>query len=277
MTAPAGPLTFVSPTRIPRRVIAEWVALSANVQSAWLEAPQKFLGAQGRPGVQAWIYLKVSRYKAIGFDDYRQVGANGLPGTVSLVNGSPVVTFSQPQTLAANQPLIFSAQPGQPYSVDTATTASTSATLATPYNGPTSPTSAIIDSIAANLTGQRQIVVTCRAESFDAENALPAELLECLRWGGRTYSVSILEDAGCSFAYASDIHVLPAVKEGNRVKLIAVMDLTFSFAVNDFAPAGPGAQAPFDSGNTIETVNGGTQEATTPPTILGTVSLGGED
>jgi hypothetical protein len=268
--APVAPLTFVRPTPIPRAVIAQWVSLASNLQVAWLENKQKLLGKQGRPGVRAWVFLNVTRYKQIGFDDYRQTGANGLDGTVSVVNGSPTVTFSQPQTLAAGQALIFSTQPGQPYRAAAATSASTSATISAPYSGPTAAGAQAIDAIAANLSGQRQVVVTCRCESFDPEHALPAEVLECVRWYGRTYSVGILEDAGCPYAYASDIHVLPGYEDADegRVRMVAVMDLTFNFATNDFAAAGPGAQAPFDPGNVIETVNSGDQEPTSPSTIL---------
>ena len=279
MTAPQAPLTFVQPTPIPRRVIAEWVSLASNVQVAWLENKQKLLGKQGMPGVSAWIYLNVSRYKQIGVDDYRQTGANGLPGTVSVVNGSPTVTFSQPQTLGAGQAMIFSCQPGQPYFASAATVASTSATLTAPYSGATTPLAMAIDAIAANLAGQRQIVVTCRAESFDPERALPAELLERVRWAGRTYSVSSLEDANCPYAYASDIHVLPGIAEKGtgRLLLVAVMDLTLNFATNDFSPAGPGAQAPYDPGSVIDYVNGGDQQPTSPSTILPSNITQGED
>jgi hypothetical protein len=267
------PSPFVLPTPIPHATIAAWISQAANVQVAWIHAPQHMLGAQGKPGVLAWVYLNISRYKQYGLDDYREASSAGttLSGTVNLVNGSATVNFAAPQTLAAGQVLVFSSQPGQPYSVDAATVASTVGVLTTPYAGPTTATATMLDTLAANLTGQRRVTVSCRAESFQPDQAHPIELLERIRWYGRTFTTDILENANISYAETGDILSLPPQKEGTRLKLVAQMDLHFNFAVNNYPV---GVQAPGDTGTVIETVNEGTQEPDTDSTILGTVSQG---
>ena len=262
-------LSFTSPTPIPKLAIIKWITQACNVQVSWIHAPQKQLGMQGKPGVQAWVYLTLSRYKQYGVDDYREQSGVLLAGTMSVVNGSDQVTFSQPQSLNAGDNIIFSSQPGQPYTFQGSTTASTTATLMFPYTGPSNPVATTLDALAKNLTGQRRITVTCRAESFEPERAHPIELLEAIRWYGRTFTNNILDLANCSYADAGEIRALPGQKEDNRIKLVAVMDMMFNFAVNDFPV---GAQAPGDAGTVIETVNESEQEPTNPSTILGTVT-----
>jgi hypothetical protein len=66
-----------------------------------------------------------------------QLTTPALAGTVSVSNGSPNVTFSAAQTLAAGTVLFFASQPGVPYFVATATSASTTATLVGDYSGTT--------------------------------------------------------------------------------------------------------------------------------------------
>ena len=63
-----------------------------------------------------------------------------LAGTVTVTNNSTTVTFSTAQTLAQGAMLVFSAQGGVPYFVQTATSASTTATLSVAYSGTTSST-----------------------------------------------------------------------------------------------------------------------------------------
>jgi hypothetical protein len=63
-------------------------------------------------------------------------GAN-LAGTASVTNGSPTVTFTTAQTLAAGQPLYFSSNLGVAYYVSTATSSSTTATLTANWAGST--------------------------------------------------------------------------------------------------------------------------------------------
>jgi hypothetical protein len=58
-----------------------------------------------------------------------------LAGTVTVTIGSPTLTFTSNQTLAAGTTIVFSQQPGVPYFIKTATTASTSATLTANYAG----------------------------------------------------------------------------------------------------------------------------------------------
>lgn len=60
-----------------------------------------------------------------------------LGGTVSVVGGSPTITFSQPQTLAAGTQLSFDAQQGVIYTLANAVDASTSGTLSGNYGGTT--------------------------------------------------------------------------------------------------------------------------------------------
>ena len=60
-----------------------------------------------------------------------------LTGTASVVNGSAAVVFTNNQTLAQGQPLVFSSQPGVQYFVATATSASNQATLTANYGGTT--------------------------------------------------------------------------------------------------------------------------------------------
>jgi hypothetical protein len=57
-------------------------------------------------------------------------------GTVALVNGSPNITFSAPQTIAPATLLLFSAQVGVYYVLNAGTTSSTLGTLTAPYLGP---------------------------------------------------------------------------------------------------------------------------------------------
>jgi hypothetical protein len=271
VTQPYQPaLSFTSPTPIPRAAILAWIQQACNVQVAWLHAPQKQLGMQGKPGVQAWVYINVSRYKQYGVDDYREQSGVLLAGTVSVTNGSDQVTFSQPQSLNAGDNIIFSSQPGQPYTFQGSTTNSTTATMMFPYTGPSNPVATTLDALAKNLTGQRRITVTCRAESFASEqSAHPVELLEAIRWYGRTFTNNILDLANCSYSDAGEIRTLPAPRSDNHTKIVAVMDLYFNFAVNDFPV---GAQAPGDAGTVIETVNESEQLPTDVSTILGTAS-----
>ncbi len=60
-----------------------------------------------------------------------------LAGTVSVTNGSTVITFSQNQTLAAGSIVTFGSQPGVPYFIATALTAGTVGALTSNYLGVT--------------------------------------------------------------------------------------------------------------------------------------------
>lgn len=92
-----------------------------------------------------------------------------LAGTVTLTNGSPSLTFSQNQTLAAGTQFVFSDQPGVPYTLQSAISASTSGTLTTNYTGTggsgktTSTTSSFID-VGYGLSGGSDSVLAIRIQ-----------------------------------------------------------------------------------------------------------------
>jgi len=65
----------------------------------------------------------------------------GISGTVKVTNGSATITFSTPQSLAANQSVVFSAQQTAVYTIAANTTNSTTATLTTNYTGTTNTAS----------------------------------------------------------------------------------------------------------------------------------------
>jgi hypothetical protein len=200
-------VNFTGPTPIPRAAILSWVGQASNVQVWWRDAPRKALGMQGKPGVQAWVVINVTRTTAYGYDEYREQN---------------------------------------------------------------DPSGVGLDS---NLCGQRRITLECRAESFDPVNAHPSELLERIRWAGRTFTNGILEASGCCYADAGDVRILPPQKSEGRVLIVGVLEIQLNFAVNNDPSYN---NAPGDKGTTIDTVNGGTQEPGTAPTVLGTVTIEGE-
>lgn len=68
------------------------------------------------------------------------VGLTPGHGTVALVEGSPDITFANPQTFAAGTLLVFtSAQPGVYYALEVAIANSTTAVLSAAYGGPSAP------------------------------------------------------------------------------------------------------------------------------------------
>lgn len=77
-----------------------------------------------------------------------------LAGTVSVTNGSASITFSQNQTLAAGQPLVFSSQPGVQYFLTSAVTAGTAGTLTANYQGATNgSTTTTLPQSGSSVTG----------------------------------------------------------------------------------------------------------------------------
>jgi hypothetical protein len=60
-----------------------------------------------------------------------------LSGTVDVINGSEVLLFSLPQSLAAGEVVEFTSQPGVAYKIATATNTNVNASLTTPYTGTT--------------------------------------------------------------------------------------------------------------------------------------------
>jgi hypothetical protein len=58
-------------------------------------------------------------------------------GTVAVVNGSPSITFSTPQTLSAGTLIVFMVQPGVYYALLSNVVASTAGTLSAAYGGVT--------------------------------------------------------------------------------------------------------------------------------------------
>jgi phage tail sheath protein FI len=63
---------------------------------------------------------------------------------VSVTDGSPSITFSLPQTLAAGTPLVFSSQTTATYFLASAMTAATTGSLTTAYTGTTSTTATVM-------------------------------------------------------------------------------------------------------------------------------------
>jgi hypothetical protein len=77
---------------------------------------------------------------------------NNLSGTASVTNGSPTVTFTTAQTLAAGQPLYFSSNLGVAYYVSTATSSSTTATLTANWAGTTASGLTVTEGIGDGQT-----------------------------------------------------------------------------------------------------------------------------
>ena len=273
MTSPAvvQPV-FVGPTPIPSATIMQLISTLANVQCSWLHGPQRQVGMQGPPGRMAWVYLNISRYRAIGDDDYRETESTAYSSitagtTVSLINGSPNITFSQPQTLQQGSVFVFSPQPGSAYTLSLAISNAQQATLTAPYAGGSTPSATVLPVLATNLCGQRIITVTCRAESLDP-SLQPFEILERVRWGKLSVlAQQIKQSAGLAYNGAGDIRYLGKQVRDEREVYVAVMDLEMNFATNNYPI---GQQAPGRNvGTTIGTVNQGTQVLGTAYTIVG--------
>ena len=77
-------------------------------------------------------------------------------GTVSVTHGSPNITFSSPQTLAAGAFIVFASQPGSVYTIAAATTASTAAAITIGYTGTTNAATT-----TGTVTDGAGVVFTC--------------------------------------------------------------------------------------------------------------------
>jgi hypothetical protein len=121
---------------------------------------------------------------------------------------------------------------------------------------PRDPTGA---TLRRNVCGVRQVVISFRCECFQAQLS-PVTVLERLRWGWNTMAGwQALNALNVAVAHIENIQHLGTQTVNKRAMRIAVMDVTFNWALNWVPPA--------DLDGTIASVDGGTQEPGTPPTI----------
>src|ERR1700722_13023525 len=118
-----------------------WCDHTANIPAFCAVVADGYSGIDGTQGTCTDVFIHHNRWE----------NSTNVPGTVHVINSSTAITFSVPQTMAANDTIYFASQPGVAYFISANITNSTSGTLIVAYGGTTNIAT------TANVTNADQI------------------------------------------------------------------------------------------------------------------------